>query len=317
MARVFPRNLPLAYARDHVDEVLAWDAGAFGFWIRAFHPAIFPGIPASAAFGFASNGTPDEDTGTSPDHAPFSEITAFGIPAPPWNLRNPNTDTSVQNAWFELHADPRVRALLRRPACMAPPGCWRPAAGGLPDATAVGLVMLADELAAVSRRLDPDLRPTRPTLWVPALYSWAWSAGSGRAATQLQALAPALRGVPESRRFVAAGEALARALQSGALHARGSTYDNPGYAWLRTAQKLWMGAVHAALRGRPDDLAFFVRGFGDARTLAWIERVLARAASGYDPRQEPPPPSPAWPWALPLLATGAVGATGFALWRSA
>lgn len=316
MARAYPQSLPSAYVDDHLDEVLAWNRGDFGFWMRAFWPRVFRGIPVSACFGFASNGSPDEDTGTSPAHAPFGEITAFGIPAGPWDFPKPNWSTDALNTWLALHAGAIVRALLRRAACMEV-DCWRPAHGGLADATAVGIAMLAGELESVCRGLDARLVPTRPTLWVPAITFWAWSAGSGRARAQLNAMAGTLATLPEARRFWEGGHLLAKAVYAGTLRGDGTTYENVGYAWLRTAQKLWMAAVHAERCGTYEDRAFFLRAMGDPRVIAWTEQVLALAASGYSPsRYAPPPPTPALDWKLPLITTCAVGSIGFNVWRA-
>lgn len=254
----------------------AWARGDFGRYLAAFWPREFPGMPLSVVYGFCSNGGLNDNTGTSPNHAAFAEIGAFGVPAGPWNVPAPSRDTSAQNDWLRLHNDQRVVSMLGRSACLSA-NCYTVAAGGLPDQTAVGVVMLADDLRALSNRL-PDLAPREQSPWAAALTCWAWSAGSSRAARVIRAMAPqGLNGVSESVRFWALGDAIAQRSMLGTLpSSQASSYDNPAHGWTRTAQKLAAGRAISATLG--EDPAWYGPDPSTDPLARWVADVNARAS---------------------------------------
>lgn len=274
-ARAYPRTLPTTYAREKLAVMRAWSRGDFGRYLAAFWPREFPGLPLSVAYGFCSNGGLNDNTGTSPNHAAFAEIGAFGVPAGPWNVPAPSRDTSAQNDWLRLHADPRVVAMLGRAACLSA-GCYTVAAGGVPDQTAVGVVMLADDLRALSARL-PDLAPREQSPWAAALTCWAWSAGSPGAASVIRATAPqGLAGVPESVRFWALGDAIAQRAVAGTLPGSAGSHGNPAHGWTRTAQKLAAGRAIAPELG--ESAAWYGPDPATDPLAAWVADVNARAS---------------------------------------
>jgi hypothetical protein len=275
-ARAYPRTLPTTYAREKLATMQAWSRGDFGRYLAAFWPREFPGMPLSVVYGFCSNGGLNDNTGTSPNHAAFAEIGAFGVPAGPWNVPAPSRDTSAQNEWLRLHANPRVVAMLGRSACVSP-GCYTVAAGGVPDQTAVGVVMLADDLRALSARL-PDLAPSEMSPWAAALTCWAWSAGSSGAATVIRATAPAdLASVPESTRFWALGDAIAQRAMAGSLPSTApGSHNNPAHGWTRTAQKLAAGRAMAPTLG--EDPAWYGPDPSTDPLARWVADVNARAS---------------------------------------
>lgn len=313
MARVYPENLPSHYSRDHLADVLRRNAGQSGVVMRSLWPRVFPGIPYAAGYGFTSNGSPGEDTGTAASHASFSELTEWGIPSGPWNAAvKPNRDTSASNDWYRLHDSQLVVSLLGRPACMTS-GCWRPP--NYADSTAIGLAQLRNKLAGVNSGLQPSLRPAGPpavSAWPFALMCWAWSAGEGRAAQHLNSLAPQLVGTSERERFYKTGEVIARAIVDGRITGNGSEYNNIAYGWLRTAQKMRMAEEFARATG--GDASFFAPS--DAAMAEWTSQVIARAVSGGDPRSVGSAPAAATSAGARVAIVGAVGVVaGVIAWR--
>ena len=272
--RAYPNNLPSVYAGQKLAKLQGWARGDFGRYLAAFWPRHFPAMPLSPAYGFASNGDLDENTGC---HASFVAIGAFGIPAGPCAMTPPNTSTAAQNTWLRLHNDPRVRALLNRDACMTG-NCFTVARGGIPDQTAIGVVMLADDLADINRRIGA-LAGRQPSPWTAATTFWAWSGGGAPAASSILRMAPpGLADVPESVRFYALGDAIAQAAVAGTLPStQAGTYANPAHGWIRTAQKMAAGRAVAASLG--EDPGWY--GVDPAaRLMRWIEDANARAAVG-------------------------------------
>lgn len=265
MARIYPDNLPSKYVRDHHAEGLARRNGEFGAILREYVPQVFPGTPIEAWLGFASNGGTNERT-------PGSSFEAWGS----FGVESTN--------YPRLSRDPRVVALLGRPAA-SDPG-WMESRGGLRDQIATGLVNLRDDFDSISTRLPGPVRPASlADPWGVAMTFLAWSAGSGGATSSVARYNERLAGVRGNERFQAWGRMLAQDLASGVVRVGvSSSYSNPAHAWIRTQQKLRAGVDAGGFA------AWLLGGAGD--DLLWIEDIIARAASGMDPRGAGAPPPP-------------------------
>lgn len=303
MARPYPRNQPAVYADEHLPELARqWD-GLMGETMRRFWPQRFPRSPVEAAFGFTSNGGVNDNTATSPSHADFSEVGAFGITGGPYQLAVPNRDTSESNDWYRLHDDERVRALLGgRDACMSA-HCWRQDRGGLSDQLAVGIVSLEDHAKSIRSRMGALSAPG--TMWDTAMTYWAWSAGDAGAASMVRRYAPSLSG-PPSRRFYDMGEAILADSRTRSLGAANS-HGNPAHGWTRTAQKLRAGMALARRNGH--STSYWMEGVRDPQRLLALERSLALLAAGQHPQDIGPPPSTGLRAGLVLGATTLGAAT--------
>lgn len=272
-----PGNLPASWARGKQSKMQRWASGEVGSRLRAFAPQVFPGVPPGVWYGFMANGGENEDTALAARHARFHELGMFGTTAGPWNVPAPNTDTSAENDWNRYHADPRVRAMLGRDACMEP-GCWRGDRGGIADQVAVGLVSMRDK--ANARSLPASIRPANPlSPWGILASSASWSAGAPRFARHLSPYAERLAQVPDvaSDRFVAWGRMLADDLRAGRVPVGpgGADHDNPAHTYIRTRQKL---AASSAVD--PQAAAFFA--WDRYPDLEALDTVLGHAALGHD-----------------------------------
>lgn len=325
MATAWPQNQVSNYVARHSAQVLSWWNGDFGRYINAYWPIAFgPDLPSFAAFGFASNGDPSEDTSTSPAHADFGEGGAFGISMGLWNLPHPNTDHTVENQWDDLRASPLVISMLHREACMAP-GCWLPSQGGLADQTAVGIASLAVHYQRVFTLLPEPLRPTRASSWQAAMFGMGWSAGDARAAQILAARAQVktlsnghiivtdargalidtadtmddarqlaadvsalhvaeLASIPEEKRFAQINRLYAISAYESGFLGPTLTYDNREHACNREQEKLRTGAWLAGQVAGAAAEAWWLQGYESVEEMLWIETVLAAAASGINPR---------------------------------
>ncbi len=307
--RTWPRNIPWVYADDHLREVQSWANGDLGSYMRAWWPVAFPGTPWEAALGFASNGSPNELVRV----ASMSEFGWAGLTGGPSSEEPPTQLRTAENQYLELHNWPFVRFCLGQAACMVP-GCWRPANGGLPDQTAVGIASLIDHgdgvREAMPRAVAPAVRspwaggvqaPPPPYVpmspWSVAAAFWGWSSGDGRAARQMGE--PWLAGMPEAERFWRLGSHLADRAYAGEVAAAADSHDSIFHAWIRCAQKLWMAAViaqwskdnpwnvvagpsgPARIGGEP---TWFLQGApSDPAELAWVVSCVAAAASARTP----------------------------------
>jgi len=325
VATPWPQNQVSSYVDRHADEVLSWWMGDVGRYINQFWPMAFGAdLPSFSAFGFASNGGPNEDTSTSAAHAAFAELGLFGVSAGPWNLPHPNTDRGAENQWADLYASPLVREMLHRAACMTP-GCWLPASGGLPDQIAVGIVSLVVHYQRTVAALPEALRPTKASSWQSAIMNMGWSAGDSRAARILSAapqvkrlddgrlavtdargalidyadsvsdaqeLASAvtelhtteLAQIPEEKRFAQINRLYAISAYESGFLGPQLTYDNTEHACNRTQQKIRSGARLAGQVVGPNAETWWLQGYESADEMLWIETVLAAAASGINPR---------------------------------
>lgn len=313
-----PGNLPASWARGKQSKMQRWASGEVGSRLRAFAPQVFPGVPPGVWYGFMANGGENEDTATAAGHAPFHELGMFGITGGRWDLPAPNTDTSVGNDWYRYRADPRVRAMLGRDACMEP-GCWRGDRGGIADQIAVGLVNMRDKANGGS--LPASIRPTNPlSPWGIAASSASWSAGGGGFARHLAPYVDRIAQVPDVAvdRFIAWGRMLADDLRAGrVVSGQAGKHSNPAHTYIRTRQKL---AASSAVD--PQAAAFFA--WDRYPDLEALDTVLGHAALGRDVSTNIVPTTPqvqaaattAGSVVLPVVAVvGAIAVAGWWLRR--
>ena len=272
----YPSNLPSRWASDKLQKILGWWNGQSGDIMRRMIAQVFPGLPTEAHMGFVANGGWTEDTAFSSSHAPFHELGGYGITGGPWDVPAPNTDTSKENDWYSLHADPDVRALLGgRDATMET--FPRTASGRglvipLEDQIAIGVVSLKRKRDQANNRLDSRIQWQNPvSLWATALSFMGWSAGVPGATGHVNRFASQLASVPEEERWDAFLRALASSVQSGASQ-RGHTHRYAVYSAVRTQQKLMASRAlseriggNSSFYGNPDPAAV---------------DVIAQAASG-------------------------------------
>lgn len=348
MGRTFPDNLPSKYELDKMPTMEAWWQNDVGHWMREYWPRRFE-LPVAACFGFTSNGSPSGNTALAEDHAPFSEVTHFGISGGWWQLPVPNRDTRVENHWFLLHNDARVIAMRGGEACMNV-DCWLPQNGGLPDATAIGVCTLEDHYRSVVWSLPDDLKPTIVSPYQSMLFDWSWSAGPGRAANfvsnrhrvardgatwvvidifnrvvarasnegeataiasqRMAEWATSLKSVPEVERNAWVGRQYARWAYDGVRGVQAYQHASPFHGWTRERQKERVaGSVDQMTRGAG---AYWSQGYESAAEMVWIETVNAAAAGGIDPKSVVGPPPRASSKILPVAVglTAALGILG-------
>lgn len=311
MARSIPRSLASTYVNEYATRVAQRAGGEFGRLARSYWPRVIPGGLWPAALGFSAGAGTNENTGTSPDHADFAEVGAYGVPAGPWNLTPANSNTSELNTWYALHNDPRVRDMLGRDACMTA-NCWREDRGGLADQSAIGIVQLADHRTAMHRALDARIVPRIPGgPWDIAVMFWGWSAGVRGASTHINRYANALAEFNERERMLGFGALLGFLYANGHRFGTPLTHDNTAYGWNRTWQKLRAGAI---LLDDPSQLL----GVGMEPATVWAETAAAVAAqngnialAGEAPRS-PQSDALAWLGGGVAVAGAAVAALSFA-----
>ena len=289
--------------------------------------ARWPGVPVGLFVAFVASAGRAEDTAARTPvglpNARFHEIGWFGTEAGPvflgpnaaacsarWARRAvrrpveagdlpcrwgpaPSADPALPySRWAALASDPRVVAILGRPATTAP-GAWAGAAA-IPDQVAVGLVSLGDHGDEVNAGLPASIRardPRGPWFWWLAFMGW--SSGDYGARRHVARYEAELARVPERSRPGALVAAAAEdALRRGAP--RPGSHANPAFAVLRTLQKRALALRLAGLGG--GDAAFFD---GDRPPSPWHVEALVRAAYGRAPRRRAPG-APA-----PVIASGA------------
>lgn len=264
---------PTQYVESHRAQAQRLWRGELGEWQRSFGRRLAPAIPPVAWAGFGTNGDPNSPGGG----AAFWEMGWAGITGGTTSLTPPSTDRSTENDYYDLHNDPRVVAVLGRPASMAPGG-WR----SLPDQTAVGIVSLIDHGRGTSQRLDERIRPARVgspseisssagSPWFTFLAFAGWSAGDGRAASHINQYADELAGVPEEYRPSALYYFVARDAASGGQMGPAGSHNNRAYTILRTWQKL-------ASAGDLEPSSYF--GLHGSTDWQWVESALTAAALG-------------------------------------
>lgn len=313
MSRGYPQNLPDGYALENLAKAVRWDADAqLGPALRTYWPQVFPGIGVEAAYGFAVNGGPNDDTADSATaHAPFHEMGLFGVTGGPWSEAAPNCDRSESNDWCLVHASPEVTALLGRAACMEAE-CWRLSRGGAADQIAVGIVSLARNGLSMMRRLPTAVWPTDTGLWFMALACMGWSAGTGGAVAHLQPYLAALAAVPEASRFVELQRRMALDAYDRSLGGAPGSHSNPAHTLIRTLEKLRTALFLAVLwESRGSSLRLWACSVApDPDAQRWIDLALGMRAAGLSPAQQGlPPADPGW-WNAPNYGTLALSFYG-------
>jgi hypothetical protein len=293
---------PAAYATDYASTLAARWSGALGDAVRRFTPAVWPGVPPEALVGFTTIGSQYADTGLPPVNNPFHEVGYFQTEAGPNYGPSPNPDPSAPyNRWGQLASDPRVVALLDRAATMDPNG-WQAA---VDDQTAVGLVNILDDAAAVARGLPGGVAPQDAgSLWHVALGFSGFSAGVGGTQASVSRYAAQLATAPESQRFAAWVAAILQDAAAGTLPGNPGQHGNPAYDALRVWQKLASGQALAQQTG--GNAGWFDVGFGlGTPAEAQAQQDLDDAAYGRSAGVVPFAPRPQ---ASPLLGAVAVAA---------
>lgn len=194
------RAVPDAYARGHLRRLRARYDDPFGLAVRRMTPVAWPGVPPSVILGqTASTRRADENTTRTSRSQRFHEV---GYAQTPAGLRDgpaPNADPAAEyNRWGELASSDLVVSLLGRPATMVPDG-WRES---MDDQAAVGLASLLKDLARITRKLPPALRPSSPsTPWAIFCAFAAFSRGASGAWSRLEPAADVLAAVDEGARI--------------------------------------------------------------------------------------------------------------------
>ena len=321
----YPSNLPAHWAADKITTILGWWNGQSGEVMRRMIAQVFPGLPTEAHMGFVANGGWTEDTALSSSHAPFHEIGGYGITGGPWDVPAPNTNTSKENDWYNLHADPEVRALLGgRDATMEPFARTSSGRGfiiPLEDQIAIGLVSIKRKRDQANSSLDARIRWQNPvSLWATALSFMGWSAGVPGATGHVNRFASELASVPEDERWDAFLRALAASVQSRASQS-GHTHRYAVYSAIRTQQKLAASRSlseriggNVAFYGRPDASAVDVI----ARAASGVQRAIVQTPEGADESEHALDQSEGWTAteiALGALAVTSLVAVGYIIYK--
>lgn len=157
-----------AYGASEIAKLLPRRHGELYTLLHAMVPVAFPEANAGAMelslIGFTSTVTGwTENTATARNHAPFSEIGIFNVPAGPWDHPAPDPDPHApNNAWGALASDGLVKHLNGgHPAPMAP-DAWKT------DHRAQVAVGIADQLG-----YDRGIRAGLPSALKPSSTSWS------------------------------------------------------------------------------------------------------------------------------------------------
>lgn len=262
------RATPTAYARGHLARLRARYDDPFGLAVRRMAPVAWLGVPPSAILGQTASVTrANANTTRTSRSQRFHEV---GYAQSPAGLRDgpaPNPDPAAKyNRWGELAASPLVVQLLGRPATMVPDG-W---ASALDDQAAVGLASLLKDLASITRKLPPALRPSSPsTRWAVFCAYSAFSRGASGAWSRLAPAADVLAAVDEGARV----EALVRWIATSD-HPAAKVVGKEGVARM-VLRSLWKIASGEALeRALGGDAAWY--GVRDVDA----EAALTRRALG-------------------------------------
>lgn len=266
--------------------------GDVGEWSRRALAVCLPGVPLAAALGFAGNGDEYNTTGWRVgDEEERARAVAKG--RFPFKSKRPD-DTSVYGhigsddlhelgwygvegghcptpcatdpdcAWVRLADDDEVVKILGRKAVTG--GDWY---GAIADQCAVGIANIRRHMRQIRAKLDAriawsDDRPV--SLWMWSMACMSWSAGTGRAASHVNAYAAELAAVDESRRVGLFMEL------AGAVDDPGGRHRQDEYSALREAQKRAAARLAVEFTGEgPSALAWLDDGLGGDRG-----RVLAR-----------------------------------------
>jgi hypothetical protein len=237
-----PARTPDQWARDKISRMTTWWNAPFGAALRAFTPLVMSGLPAQAIMGFCGNGEGVTHDTVESGRSALHEYGPMGTEGGPASATNDPTPGSRYGVFAR---DPVTVALLGHPADTTH-DAWKTK----PDEqAAVGLVSLRRHGRDTSRALGALGARSEGSVWFFALLCMGWSAGDGRAAHEVNAFAPRLRGVPERDRFAALAQAVVDAQASGTAF----DYDNPSWTVLRTAQKIEGGRLLAARTGGDPD----------------------------------------------------------------
>lgn len=276
-----PRT-PDQYAAEKIGAAMTLWNGELGASQRRLGGILASGIAPEAWAGFGTNGSPNDQGGT----AAFWEYGWAGISGGSVRVSGPSCDRSTENNWCDYYNDHRVVYALNRSATLAPGG-WRQ----IDDQTAIGIVSILEHGYSVVRMLDERIRPSGDysqtyasthvdsqahSLFFVFLAFAGWSAGSPRAARQVNHYADALAGVPENGRVGMLLWLYARDAIAGAWSIGQADYSNPFYTLVRTWQKIAAAGLIATRSG--SNTSFF--DLNGAADWHWVQSVITVWAYG-------------------------------------